>query len=234
MTTDRSLPRQERLRSLGAVRRLFESGQSGFIFPFRYLWFAEADSERSVEVLFSVPKSSTSAPTGATLLRRRTRGLPPAEGASGGVRAGKSGCGADLFVEGGSPLQNRLACRPPDSGVDRGAHVSGFGAAADSPGADLPDLHLPRCCRRRAASSPPARSTPSEALRKYGPLKGTWLTLKRLALPSLGWQRLRPRAVAPRRRENAPPQKRRRENAPAAETPPRKQQLPSRRHSRRR
>ena len=52
MTTDRSLPRQERLRSLGAVRRLFESGQSGFIFPFRYLWFAEADSERSVEVLF--------------------------------------------------------------------------------------------------------------------------------------------------------------------------------------
>ena len=54
MTTDRSLPRQERLRSLGAVRRLFESGQCGFIFPFRYLWFAEADSERSVEVLFSV------------------------------------------------------------------------------------------------------------------------------------------------------------------------------------
>ena len=40
---DCSLPRTERLRSLGAVRRMFESGESGFIFPFRYVWFAEAD-----------------------------------------------------------------------------------------------------------------------------------------------------------------------------------------------
>ena len=32
-----SLPRTERLRSLGAVRRMFESGESGFIFPFRNL-----------------------------------------------------------------------------------------------------------------------------------------------------------------------------------------------------
>ena len=51
-----SLPRTERLRSLGAVRRMFESGESGFIFPFRYVWFAEPDTEQSVEVLFSVPK----------------------------------------------------------------------------------------------------------------------------------------------------------------------------------
>lgn len=54
--TDRSLPRTERLRSLGAVRRLFASGESGFVFPFRYVWYAEPDTERSVEVLFSVPK----------------------------------------------------------------------------------------------------------------------------------------------------------------------------------
>ena len=53
---DCSLPRTERLRSLGAVRRMFESGESGFIFPFRYVWFAEADEIPSVEVLFSVPK----------------------------------------------------------------------------------------------------------------------------------------------------------------------------------
>ena len=46
-----SLPRTERLRSLGAVRRMFESGESGFIFPFRYVWFAEPDTEQSVEVL---------------------------------------------------------------------------------------------------------------------------------------------------------------------------------------
>ena len=73
MTTDRSLPRKERLRSLGAVRRLFESGQSGFIFPFRYLWFAEADSERSVEVLFSVPKKFHKRANRRNLLRRRTK-----------------------------------------------------------------------------------------------------------------------------------------------------------------
>ena len=47
---DCSLPRTERLRSLGAVRRMFESGESGFIFPFRYVWFAEADEIASVEV----------------------------------------------------------------------------------------------------------------------------------------------------------------------------------------
>ena len=51
-----SLPRTERLRSLGAVRRLFESGESGFVFPFRYVWFAEPDTEQSVEVLFFRPQ----------------------------------------------------------------------------------------------------------------------------------------------------------------------------------
>lgn len=73
MTTDRSLPRRERLRSLGAVRRLFESGESGFIFPFRYVWYAEADSERSVEVLFTVPKKFHKRANKRNLLRRRTR-----------------------------------------------------------------------------------------------------------------------------------------------------------------
>ena len=47
---EHSLPRTERLRSMGAIRRLFESGESGFVFPFRYVWFAEPDTERSVEV----------------------------------------------------------------------------------------------------------------------------------------------------------------------------------------
>ncbi|MCI7140458.1 ribonuclease P protein component [Alistipes sp.] len=73
MTTDRSLPRKERLRSLGAVRRLFESGESGFIFPFRYVWFAEADSEPSVEVLFTVPKKFHKRANKRNLLRRRTK-----------------------------------------------------------------------------------------------------------------------------------------------------------------
>lgn len=70
---DRSLPRSERLRTLGAVRRVFESGQSGFLFPFRYVWFAEADPVPSVEVLFSVPKKFHKRANKRNLLRRRTK-----------------------------------------------------------------------------------------------------------------------------------------------------------------
>lgn len=68
-----SLPRNERLRSLGAVRRLFSDGESGFIFPFRYVWFADPDTERSVEVLFSVPKKFHKRANKRNLLRRRTK-----------------------------------------------------------------------------------------------------------------------------------------------------------------
>lgn len=71
-----SLPRTERLRSLGAVRRLFESGESGFIFPFRYVWFAEPDTEQSVEVLFSVPKKFHKRANKRNLVRRRNEGWP--------------------------------------------------------------------------------------------------------------------------------------------------------------
>ena len=70
---DRSLPRTERLRSLGAVRRLFESGESGFIYPFRYVWFAEPDLVQSGEVLFSVPKKFHKRANRRNLLRRRTK-----------------------------------------------------------------------------------------------------------------------------------------------------------------
>lgn len=73
MTPDRTLPRTQRLRSLGAVRRLFESGESGFVFPFRYVWFAEPDTERSVEVLFSVPKKFHKRANKRNILRRRTK-----------------------------------------------------------------------------------------------------------------------------------------------------------------
>ncbi len=70
---DRSLPRCERLRSLGAVRRLFERGESGFIYPFRFVWFAEADDLTTVEVLFSVPKKFHKRANKRNLLRRRTK-----------------------------------------------------------------------------------------------------------------------------------------------------------------
>lgn len=71
--SDRSLPRTERLRSLGAVRRLFEQGRSGFVFPFRYVWFAEPDTLRTTEVLFSVPKKFHKRANKRNLLRRRTK-----------------------------------------------------------------------------------------------------------------------------------------------------------------
>jgi len=71
--TDRSLPRSQRLRSQGAVRRLFENGESGFIFPFRYVWYAEPDAERSVEAMFSVPKKYHKRANKRNLLRRRTK-----------------------------------------------------------------------------------------------------------------------------------------------------------------
>lgn len=70
---DHSLPRTERLRSLGAVRRLFESGESGFVFPFRYVWYAEPDATPSTEVLFSVPKKFHKRANKRNLMRRRTK-----------------------------------------------------------------------------------------------------------------------------------------------------------------
>ncbi len=70
---DRSLPRTERLRSLGAVRRLFESSHGGFVFPFRYVWYAEADAADTTEVLFSVPKKFHKRANKRNLLRRRTK-----------------------------------------------------------------------------------------------------------------------------------------------------------------
>lgn len=71
--TDRSLPRSERLRSLGAIRRMFDGGEGGFVYPFRYVWFAEADERSSAEVLFSVPKRYHKRANRRNLLRRRTK-----------------------------------------------------------------------------------------------------------------------------------------------------------------
>lgn len=71
--SDQRLPHSERLRSTGAIRRLFESGESGFIFPFRYVWFAEADTLPSTEALFTVPKKFHKRANKRNLLRRRTK-----------------------------------------------------------------------------------------------------------------------------------------------------------------
>lgn len=95
---DYTLPRSERLRSLGAVRRLFTEGEGGFVYPFRYMYHVtrpegadnsaegvadpvkadgvkvkDAPPSGSVEVLFSVPKRFHKRANRRNLLKRRTR-----------------------------------------------------------------------------------------------------------------------------------------------------------------
>lgn len=98
---DYTLPRAERLRSLKAIRRMFDEGHSGFVYPFRYVSLVEradakrADAERSdaespdvemtaavetidaesrrVEVMFSVPKKFHKRANRRNLLKRRAR-----------------------------------------------------------------------------------------------------------------------------------------------------------------
>lgn len=68
-----SLPKSERLHSLTALRRLFNEGRSGFIYPFRYTVYIECSTLPSVEVLFSVPKRNHKRANKRNLLRRRTK-----------------------------------------------------------------------------------------------------------------------------------------------------------------
>ncbi len=84
MNKPASLPRHERLRRRGAIRRLFDSGESGFVFPLRYMWFAEplpsneqasdkAQSATTAEVMFAVPKRFHKRANKRNLLRRRVK-----------------------------------------------------------------------------------------------------------------------------------------------------------------
>lgn len=77
MLQDNSLSYHERLRSRGAIRRLFEAGKSGFVYPLRYMWIADAaeeeQTESTCEVLFSVPKRFHKRANKRNLLRRRTK-----------------------------------------------------------------------------------------------------------------------------------------------------------------
>ncbi|MFI3248154.1 MAG: ribonuclease P protein component [Rikenellaceae bacterium] len=67
-----SLPREERLRGRTAVSRLFTKGQSGFVFPIRYVW-CESESEGASSVLCTVPKKFHKRANKRNLLRRRVK-----------------------------------------------------------------------------------------------------------------------------------------------------------------
>lgn len=72
-TKPNGLAKSERLSSLTAVRRLFQDGVSGFVYPFRYTVIVEKSTSPTVEVLFSVPKRNHKRANKRNLLRRRTK-----------------------------------------------------------------------------------------------------------------------------------------------------------------
>ena len=71
--SDNTLSRDERLRSFGAIRRLFKDGRGGFIYPLRYIVYAEPSDELSASVLFSTQKKFHKRANRRNLLRRRMR-----------------------------------------------------------------------------------------------------------------------------------------------------------------
>lgn len=76
--SDHTLPRQERLRSLKAIRRLFGEGHSGFAYPVRYVYLLEEgviapSDERAVQAMFSVPKKFHKRANRRNMHKRRMR-----------------------------------------------------------------------------------------------------------------------------------------------------------------
>ena len=76
--SDHTLPRQERLRSLKAIRRLFGEGHSGFVYPVRYVYLLEEgvigpSGKRAVQAMFSVPKKFHKRANRRNLHKRRMR-----------------------------------------------------------------------------------------------------------------------------------------------------------------
>ena len=71
---DCKLPKSEKLHSFGAIRRLFTEGRGGFVYPLRYMVYAEdCDSPISAEILFSTPKKFLKRANKRNKVRRRMR-----------------------------------------------------------------------------------------------------------------------------------------------------------------
>ena len=49
---DFSLPKEERLRSLTTIRRLFTEGKGGFVYPFRYTFMVEKQEQKVLPLIF--------------------------------------------------------------------------------------------------------------------------------------------------------------------------------------
>ena len=68
-----SLTKSERLHSYGAIRRLFNEGRSGFVYPFRFVYYTEQSTSPVVALLFSTPKKFHKRANKRNTLRRRMR-----------------------------------------------------------------------------------------------------------------------------------------------------------------
>lgn len=71
--SDFTLPKKEKLHSFGAIRRLFTEGRGGFVYPLRYMVYAEGAEEMSAEILFSTPKKFLKRANKRNKVRRRMR-----------------------------------------------------------------------------------------------------------------------------------------------------------------
>ena len=68
-----TLTKPERLSSYGAIRRLFKEGQSGFVYPFRYMFYVEDAAQTEAAILFSTPKNFHKRANKRNTIRRRMR-----------------------------------------------------------------------------------------------------------------------------------------------------------------
>lgn len=67
------LPKSEKLHSFGAIRRLFTEGKGGFVYPLRYVVYADGSDTVSAEILFSTPKKFLKRANKRNKVRRRMR-----------------------------------------------------------------------------------------------------------------------------------------------------------------
>ena len=61
------------MHSFGAIRRLFTEGKGGFVYPLRYVVYAESAKEMEAEILFSTPKKFLKRANKRNVVRRRMR-----------------------------------------------------------------------------------------------------------------------------------------------------------------
>ena len=92
---DFKLPKTEKLHSFGAIRRLFTEGKGGFVYPLRYVVYAESAEVASAEILFSTPKKFLKRANRRNKVRRRMREA---------YRLNKQ-----LLLAGGEPRQMQVA-----------------------------------------------------------------------------------------------------------------------------